>query len=66
MDHIDGVALWSDEDDLNLARRAIAQREGAIIPLITSSDMAHQCIIERHICIDTTAAGGNASLLASQ
>ncbi|MEP6432437.1 MAG: bifunctional proline dehydrogenase/L-glutamate gamma-semialdehyde dehydrogenase PutA, partial [Lentilitoribacter sp.] len=66
LDHIDGVALWSDEDDLNLARRAIAQREGAIIPLITSSDMAHQCIIERHICIDTTAAGGNASLLASQ
>jgi RHH-type proline utilization regulon transcriptional repressor/proline dehydrogenase/delta 1-pyrroline-5-carboxylate dehydrogenase len=64
--HIDGVALWSSKEDLNNARRALAQRDGAIIPLMTSSDMALQCIIERHICIDTTAAGGNASLLASQ
>lgn len=66
LNHFDGVALWSIEDDLNLARRALANRGGAILPLMASSDMAHQCIIERHICIDTTAAGGNASLLASQ
>lgn len=66
LNHFDGVALWSIEDDLNLARQALANRWGAILPLMASSDMAHQCIIERHICIDTTAAGGNASLLASQ
>jgi RHH-type proline utilization regulon transcriptional repressor/proline dehydrogenase/delta 1-pyrroline-5-carboxylate dehydrogenase len=66
LNHFDGVALWSIEDDLNLARQALANRRGAILPLMASSDMAHQCIIERHICIDTTAAGGNASLLASQ
>lgn len=64
--NIDGVALWSNENDLSDTRRALGNRSGAIIPLMTSRDMAQQCIIERHICIDTTAAGGNASLLASQ
>ncbi len=62
----DAVALWSTPDDLSLAKRALSQRQGAIIPLITTSEMKDMCIHERHICIDTTAAGGNASLLASQ
>jgi len=60
----DAVALWSSNDDLGNARRALAQRDGAIIPLFSEADMADRCILERHICIDTTAAGGNASLLA--
>ncbi len=63
---IDGVALWSTKDDLQNARKALAAREGAIIPLMTSHNMAHACVIERHICIDTTASGGNASLLAGE
>ena len=61
----DLVALWSDDSDLKKTRQALARRKGAIIPLATSSDFADLCIIERHICIDTTAAGGNASLLAA-
>jgi RHH-type proline utilization regulon transcriptional repressor/proline dehydrogenase/delta 1-pyrroline-5-carboxylate dehydrogenase len=36
----------------------------AILPLITASDIAPFCVTERHLCIDTTASGGNASLLA--
>lgn len=60
----DVVALWSDEKDLKKARQALANRSGQIIPLAASADMANLCILERHICIDTTAAGGNASLLA--
>lgn len=63
---IDGVAVWSDADDLRLCRKVLAERRGAIVPLIASSDMAEQCILERHICVDITAAGGNASLLAGE
>lgn len=61
---IDGVVLWSDSDDARAMRAALADRNGPILPLINAADVASMCIKERHICIDTTAAGGNASLLA--
>ncbi|WP_412509698.1 hypothetical protein, partial [Roseovarius sp. SYSU LYC5161] len=36
---------------------------GPILPLITGMpDTGHACH-ERHVCVDTTAAGGNAALL---
>jgi RHH-type proline utilization regulon transcriptional repressor/proline dehydrogenase/delta 1-pyrroline-5-carboxylate dehydrogenase len=35
-----------------------------ILPLITAADLAPFCVTERHLCVDTTASGGNASLLA--
>lgn len=60
----DAVALWSDVRDLSEARKALADRDGQIIPLISTDEMRPFCLLERHICIDTTAAGGNASLLA--
>ena len=66
LNNIDGVALWSATDDLKACRKALASREGSIIPLLASPDMADQCVLERHICIDTTAAGGNATLLAGE
>lgn len=62
---IDVVVLWSDGEDARVVRTALADREGALIPLIGVADVAALCIKERHICIDTTAAGGNASLLAA-
>ena len=61
----DAVVLWSDADDLRQARQALAARDGALIPLITEFDFEDRCVLERHVCIDTTAAGGNASLLAA-
>mgnify|MGYP003635398612 CR=1 FL=1 len=60
----DAVVLWSNDDDLSIAKQALAKRDGPIIPLISTEDLSNYCVIERHICIDTTAAGGNASLLA--
>jgi RHH-type proline utilization regulon transcriptional repressor/proline dehydrogenase/delta 1-pyrroline-5-carboxylate dehydrogenase len=43
---------------------ALARRDGPILPLITDApDHAHVAY-ERHLCVDTTAAGGNAALLA--
>lgn len=63
---VDLVALWSDARDVAAVRRALASREGALIGLACGADMAARCRIERHICIDTTAAGGNAALLAAE
>ena len=59
------VALWSDTADQSAARQALASRDGALIPLVCGDDLAERCRMERHICVDTTAAGGNAQLLAS-
>ncbi len=64
IDDITGIVLWADELLARKARRALAKRPGAIIPLITTKDVAKFCVVERHLCIDTTAAGGNASLLS--
>jgi len=61
---IAGVVYWGEEAELRTARRALAARSGPIIPLITDADIAPHCHVERHLCIDTTAAGGNASLLS--
>ncbi len=60
----DGVVIWSDETDQRAIRKALAERTGALLPLIIEKDMADRCHLERHLCIDTTAAGGNAALLA--
>jgi RHH-type proline utilization regulon transcriptional repressor/proline dehydrogenase/delta 1-pyrroline-5-carboxylate dehydrogenase len=61
----DAIVLWADEDALRKARLALANRAGALLPLIDAHDIPNRCILERHICIDTTAAGGNAALLAA-
>ena len=60
------VALWSSGDDLRAARQALAAREGPLIALSAGLDLPALATLERHICIDTTAAGGNAALLAAQ
>ncbi|MEM8636703.1 MAG: bifunctional proline dehydrogenase/L-glutamate gamma-semialdehyde dehydrogenase PutA, partial [Pseudomonadota bacterium] len=64
LEGIDLVAWWGDEETARAYRKALAARRGAILPLITGSNLGEYCLREQHICIDTTAAGGNASLLA--
>jgi len=39
-------------------------RDGPIIPILSAHDAFTRYLIERTVSIDTTAAGGNASLLA--
>ncbi|MFN3662713.1 bifunctional proline dehydrogenase/L-glutamate gamma-semialdehyde dehydrogenase PutA [Yoonia sp.] len=59
-----GVIWWGDDGTGREIETALAKRDGPIIALITAQpDLAHACH-ERHVCIDTTAAGGNAALLA--
>ena len=60
------VIWWGDTDTGHAFSRALARRDGPIIPLIVDTpDRAH-FFYERHLCIDTTAAGGNAALLVEQ
>ena len=51
------------EEDQRDILRGLASRSGPIIPLINDLNFSDRCILERHLCIDTTAAGGNAALL---
>lgn len=61
-----GLIWWGDATLGKEYATALADRDGAIIPLICGyPDHAH-VLMERHLCVDTTAAGGNASLLAAQ
>ena len=46
-------------------RQALRKRDGALLPLITEHKLDQRYVIERHLCVDTTAAGGNASLIAA-
>jgi len=59
-----GVAWWGDLDTARALAQSLARRPGPIVPLITETITPNDCIHERHICIDTTASGGNAQLLA--
>ncbi|WP_322895804.1 MULTISPECIES: bifunctional proline dehydrogenase/L-glutamate gamma-semialdehyde dehydrogenase PutA [unclassified Yoonia] len=59
-----GVIWWGDADTGRAIEAALSNRKGPITALITAGpEQAHACH-ERHVCIDTTAAGGNAALLA--
>jgi RHH-type proline utilization regulon transcriptional repressor/proline dehydrogenase/delta 1-pyrroline-5-carboxylate dehydrogenase len=59
------VACSGGEDRLRALRQALAQRDGMLVPLITEVRAPERYSLERHVCVDTTAAGGNASLLAA-
>ena len=61
-----GLIWWGDAATAQAYAEALSTLEGPIIPLICGHpDTAHACF-ERHLCVDTTAAGGNAGLLAGE
>jgi RHH-type transcriptional regulator, proline utilization regulon repressor / proline dehydrogenase / delta 1-pyrroline-5-carboxylate dehydrogenase len=61
---IDAICYFGTDEALKPWRLALARRDGPIVPLIASEADAERLLIERHICIDTTASGGNPELLA--
>ncbi|MDC0434240.1 bifunctional proline dehydrogenase/L-glutamate gamma-semialdehyde dehydrogenase PutA [bacterium] len=65
LDKLAVVAASGTSDWTSDIRNALAARTGPITPLETQTLSPTRYFIERHLCIDTTAAGGNASLLAS-
>ena len=63
--HFSARAIWwGDEATARAYAKALADRDGPIVPLVTGRPDTGHVMHERHLCVDTTAAGGNASLLA--
>ena len=60
---LDGAVYWG-EDGRNIAI-ALAALDGPIVPLWTDTTFDNWIWLEKVISVDTTASGGNASLLAS-
>ncbi len=60
------VAAAGASDWTQNLRKALAGRNGRIILLETEVICPARYYAERHVCIDTTAAGGNTSLLAAE
>jgi len=63
-DGVSAVIWWGDKDRARAYAEALARRPGPLIPLITGQPDAAHVLHERHLCVDTTASGGNAALLA--
>lgn len=61
---IAGILWWGDEDEARRLRSTLAKFDGPILPLISDQPRLCDVVAEKHVCIDTTASGGNAALLA--
>ncbi|WP_037308347.1 bifunctional proline dehydrogenase/L-glutamate gamma-semialdehyde dehydrogenase PutA [Ruegeria halocynthiae] len=61
--NISGVLWWGDDDTGRDIECHLARRDGPILPLIPGRPDRARVLGERHVCVDTTAAGGNAALL---
>ncbi|CAM4074724.1 bifunctional proline dehydrogenase/L-glutamate gamma-semialdehyde dehydrogenase PutA [Palleronia rufa] len=55
---------WGDDDTARRLAEELAQRQGPLLGLVTGAITVPDVLHERHLCIDTTASGGNAQLLA--
>ena len=62
---LDVVASSAGDETLRDLRTALAGRKGPIVPLVSEAIYPTAYAHERAVCVDTTAAGGNASLLAA-
>ncbi len=60
---ISGVLWWGDAATGREIEQVLAKRDGPILPLIPGRPDRARVLAERHVCVDTTAAGGNAALL---
>lgn len=60
-----GVLWWGDSEMARDIEQALAKRDGPIIPLICGLPDTARVRAERHVCVDTTASGGNAALLGA-
>jgi len=58
-----GVLWWGDEATARAYDQALSKRSGPIVALIPGQPDLARVMGERHVCVDTTAAGGNAALL---
>ncbi|MBT1450250.1 bifunctional proline dehydrogenase/L-glutamate gamma-semialdehyde dehydrogenase PutA [Glaciecola sp. XM2] len=65
-EHLSGVVIDSNTSRAANVARELAKRKGAILPMITAEyndNMIGRLMTEKTISIDTTASGGNTSLM---
>ncbi len=60
-----GIIWWGGTEKARKLDLALSNKNGALIPLITGKPDTGHVVFEQHVCIDTTASGGNAELLSS-
>ncbi|MDD9722514.1 bifunctional proline dehydrogenase/L-glutamate gamma-semialdehyde dehydrogenase PutA [Sulfitobacter sp. PR48] len=60
-----GVLWWGDADTGRAIEQALSKRKGPITPMIPGLPDPARVRAERHVCVDTTASGGNAQLLGA-
>jgi len=60
-----GVLWWGDEATARKLEQALSERDGPIIPVLRGLPDTARVRAERHVCVDTTASGGNAQLLGA-
>ena len=58
------VVFWGANDLAVEYRQALAAQNGPIIAFTSAGDFRSACTLERHLCVDTTAVGGNTELMA--
>jgi len=63
LDGFSAVLWWGDADTGRAIEQALSRRNGPILPLIPGNPTIAQVMSESHVCVDTTASGGNADLL---
>ncbi|MFP7671760.1 bifunctional proline dehydrogenase/L-glutamate gamma-semialdehyde dehydrogenase PutA [Marivita sp. S0852] len=61
---VSAVIWWGNPQEGRTYRNALARRRGPILPMITGLPDIGHAVRERHVCVDTTASGGNAQLLS--
>ncbi len=64
--NISAAIWWGDKTQARVFDQALATRSGPLTPLITGLPDPTRVLLERHVCIDTTASGGNTALLSGQ
>jgi RHH-type proline utilization regulon transcriptional repressor/proline dehydrogenase/delta 1-pyrroline-5-carboxylate dehydrogenase len=67
LSYLQGFSALTCDADTQVMRDyriALASRKGMLIPLINECS-PERYVLERHLCVDTTAAGGNASLIGA-
>ncbi|MFB0993767.1 MAG: bifunctional proline dehydrogenase/L-glutamate gamma-semialdehyde dehydrogenase PutA [Paracoccaceae bacterium] len=58
-----GAVFWGQSSQSRAYLQVLRASEGPILRLITGAPIFADVVFERHVCVDTTAAGGNAQLL---
>ena len=62
--HLDINGIVVEANELKVWQQAIADRPGALLPILSSRSELWEFFLERTVTINTAAAGGNASLFA--